>query len=297
MLGGQQDTRIVKRIHVLGQVLFVDPGRSGDRGTHNGRTRISGGRGAGSLKSKSPARFAVAILILGLVLGAGCSGFSGVFTPTPEATGTATFTPTRTATRTHSPSRTPTTDPGYTAMLEVMDKLYEAGYIDTKEGSYHRLEDLRDSEALNLYIFFIPVKDSPTDFVLSGDLRWDFSTNTANTFATGCGFIYRYEDEWNFYGAYLDVDGYAQVFRWVGRPSYLNNGYFGKVTPHNGTARMTIVMIGKQMKIIIDDKLVLQVRDERLEYGSLGYLLASGTNKEPGTTCIWTNVAYWELPQ
>jgi hypothetical protein len=240
----------------------------------------------------------VILIVLLMGSGAGCSGFSRMPTPTitPKATGTAAATPTRTATHTRAPTRTPTTDPAYTAMLTLVDDLYQQGYISTTEGTFHRLDDYHESEALNLYLFYDPLDDAPTNFVLTSDIWWDTPSNSANTFWTGCGFIFRYLDDYNFYGVMFNADGDANMFRWVGGPSFLNYGHYGKVPLHKGSVTLTIVAEGEDFTIFVNGKKMTKVHDVRNETGALGYLLFSGTNMEPGTTCRWSNTAYWELP-
>ncbi len=258
--------------------------------------RIASVRGVPGIKPVAVVLILLTVCVL--LLGTGCGGFSSIPTPTPTATvePTRTVTPTRTSTRTRTPTFTPTTDPVYTTMLAQVNEMYEQGFIETTDGEFHRLDDFKDSEALNGYIFPTMVDDDPTNFVLTGDLWWDTSTNSANTFWTGCGFVFRYQNDYNFYGVFFDVDGYANMFRWVGYPSFLNYGYFGKVPMHQGTAQLTVVGVEHYFTIFVNGEKMVQVHDERLEYGSLGYLGVSGTNLEPGTTCKWSNVAYWELP-
>jgi hypothetical protein len=240
----------------------------------------------------------VIIAFSALLLGTGCGGFSSIPTPTPTATvePTRTVTPTRTTTRTRTPTFTPTTDPLYTEMLTLVDEMKDLGLIETTDGTFHRLDDFTDRFAMNGYFDYVIIDDDPTDFILTSDIWWDTSTNSANTFWTGCGFLFRYYDDYNFYGVIFDADGYASMFRWVGYPSFLNYGYWGKVPLHEGSVKLTIVAVEHHFTFFVNGVKALQIHDERVASGQLAYLIGSGTNLEPGTICKWTNVAYWELP-
>lgn len=187
------------------------------------------------------------------------------------------------------------------SMEELIDQLYEDGYLGSKEGSYSPVDDFEESWAqMNWYKLF-ETDLSPKNFVIKADVEWFSASKSANWYNSGCGFTFRTVDVNNHYLAYLALDGNVRVYR-VMKDNFtlLRRNYYGKLDVPDGSAQIVMIVDGISIIFLVNGKVVVDQKDQLLDSpqfaeGTLAYTLNSGTNKGFGTRCKMTNVGLWEL--
>jgi hypothetical protein len=180
-----------------------------------------------------------------------------------------------------------------------VQELYDGGYITKTEGTYHRIDDFDRSWAQLGWYRSLATHFSPTDFVLRADAEWESASDTANWFNSGCGFVFRAdEDGDDHYLVYLGLDGYVymsgyvnDIFRLLGR------SYYGKVGVPSGSAEIMLIVEGPQFTFFVNDKRVYTRQDNALKAGEIALTLVSGTNKDFGTRCKMTNIELWDFEE
>ena len=249
------------------------------------------------------------ILILAFVSMA-CSASAA---PTPTATPVpATNTPEPTATKTPKPTNTPlpTATPNVAATQQIeelntrLQSYLNDGYITTTDGKLFQLDDYSlDFAQINYLsdLTRVGYDNKVKNFIFRADFYWENAVKNPET--SGCGIIFRLQDNGDFYSTYLSnervvVGGYvASAGNFVQRFGASRNGE-GIVSFGNpAKANFTMIVNEETMRILIDDKLIgtyiFPTKSRLLEPGSLGYFVKSGTNKDFGTRCRITNSTLW----
>lgn len=182
------------------------------------------------------------------------------------------------------------------AMLSLVQELYAEGTVGRTQGEYFAIDDFDESwPQLNWYQYW-GTGYSPRDFVLRANLAWDSDSSTADWWNSGCGFVFRAEDNDNHYRAYLGLDGNVYFNRYFkGVFSDLGGSYFGPVDVPSGTAQVMLVVDGSTFTFYVNGKKVHSRSDTGISSGELAMTLASGTNKGFGTRCQITNIELWQL--
>jgi hypothetical protein len=236
---------------------------------------------------------------------------ASISTPTETATFSATATlvpatPTNTAKPTSTPRPTATPNLVATQQIEELNARLQsylsAGYISTSEGSLYELDDYQFQLAQINY-FSDPAgtgyDNKVKNFVFRADFNWENAVKNPET--SGCGVIFRYQDNGDFYSAYLDtervvVGGYAASagnnVRRFGVSSGTGTVSFG----NPATANFTLIANEEMMYILIDDQFIgsyTLYTGELLDPGYFTYFLKSGTNTGFGTRCKITNSTIW----
>ncbi len=189
-----------------------------------------------------------------------------------------------------------------TAQAETLfariQSLYDEGLVRSTEGTYYVMPNFDEKWAqINWYQWY-PTFVSPTNFVIRGDLAWDSGSDTANWFASGCGFVFRAEDNDNHYVAWLTLDGYVSFVRQKsGYQTSLGSDYYGPLDKPSGNAEIMLIVDDTWILFYVNGKLVHRRQDQGLTDGMLAYTLVSGTNKDFGTHCLLTNVELWEFDE
>ena len=189
-----------------------------------------------------------------------------------------------------------------TAQADIMSveiaELLEKGVIKNAEGKYYRLDDFDESWAqINWYTWY-PTRYSPSNFVIKADIEYDAASNITNWFDSGCGFVFRSEDEANHYSAFINMDGRVTIFRVVNNSiRLLANDYAEKLEVPHGTVSLMLAIEKNHILAYVNGKKVTETWDSALQEGSLGYALASGTNAGFGTRCALTNIDLWILSE
>ena len=218
----------------------------------------------------------------------------------PSATSTIEFTPTETMTPIPAtPTITPTVDPTEVASNMVLEvqKLFDSGVISTTDGKFFDLPNYGSSwNQLHVY------EQTPTgfydldDFVLMADASWAVDGNAGDWRESGCGFIFRQDDDLNHYMAYYSLDGRARLYRNLnGGSSLLGRTTIYDVDRENGYGKVMIVVEGDYINLYFNEKEIFRKRDPYITSGSMAFTVVSGNMYGYGTQCNLSNVELWEI--
>ena len=224
-------------------------------------------------------------------------------TSTPEPTATATITPTATKTVRPSPTPRPTQTPNLAATERVeelnaeVQAYFEKGYLTTTDGRFRELEDFSYDWAQLGWYNWLPLRDSASDFFLSGHFKWDSAFK--NSDISGCGFIFGLQPNKDHYAVFLDR---AKVYFLITDHTL---GFSKPVSPTRGTgtvkfdypaeADFTLIVKDAYAYILVDGEVVAEytLAQSRSAKGGIGLTVLSGTNRDYGTRCEMTNLHLW----
>jgi hypothetical protein len=183
-------------------------------------------------------------------------------------------------------------------MFETVQGLYADGIINSTPGEYLRPFDFNENWAkLGWYIFY-PTGLNEKNFILRTDASWRSASDTADWWNSGCGFVFREQDEDSHYLAYLGLDGNVYLVRQLNDVfKLLGSSYYGPVGTPDGEAEIMLVVENENIYFFVNGKRVLFRQDRALEHGNLHFTLVSGTNKDYGTQCKMDNIDIWILKE
>lgn len=247
-------------------------------------------------------------------------------TDTPQPTSTATCTPTATLVPTATPNLTATSAAatseaffatqraGRTATAvsgqatqqaedELWSKLTNDGTITYTKGDLYYMDDLEESWAqLNWYRWWSFGFDY-SDFVIASHIEWKTPENWKYV-SGGCGFVVRIKDNDNHLVVFLTPKGDAELgamtprgFNYQGvhwknpdLPNYL------LINPaSSGEADLIVVAEKEFVTAYVNGEKIYQWYVALTSPGDMGYTIVSGTNKDFGTNCKFTDTRVWEL--
>jgi hypothetical protein len=197
----------------------------------------------------------------------------------------------RTAT---SVAKTAIADP----MFALAEQLQADGLLVNIAGEYESLPDTVESNAKLNYIFYYSpgVVLSPSNFILRANLAWESASDKANWWNSGCGFLFRVADFDNFYGVWLQLDGYVEFKRQVSdRWLPTQRSYYGLMDTPKGEAEMVLIVEGEWITVLINGVETGRWWDSGVAHGDLFFTMQSGTNKDYGTRCTTTDIELWIL--
>jgi hypothetical protein len=212
----------------------------------------------------------------------------------------ATPTSSPTATATPYPTGTPDVRPTlqYEAMKAKVEKYVKDGYLTSSGGNYHRLDDFFIKWAQLGYYQRWNTGYRPADFVIESDIDWESASATANWSDSGCGFAFHANGDTDHYSIFLTLDGYIDSFSYHnGYWGHMGQAWFGKVDVPQGKAHIALVVEKEKYFFLVNDKLVKEYtgfQNQMLD-GYLQFTILSGTNKDFGTSCKFTNVDLWNI--
>jgi hypothetical protein len=251
------------------------------------------------MKMRTSYSLPVLLVTMSLLLSACVIPGIGPVTPTATSTPAASATPKPKPTSTPKP--TATHDLAATQQVEALGakakEYFDLGYISSAKGSYDKLEDYEDSWAQIGWYQWLPTGYSPTNFILTTDVAWKSASRTPDP--SGCGFVFRLQDNDDHYLSFISVDGYVYAWSSVGNVTKsMGRGYYGSAK-QAGSARLTLIMEDDEYRILVDDKLIKTITGfaGKLSTGDIGFTLVSGTNKDYGTNCEFTNIELWSIEQ
>lgn len=178
-----------------------------------------------------------------------------------------------------------------------IEKLYNENVISTTEGEYYILPDFNEEWAQLGWYQWYETGHSPANFVLKADMDYETASTITDWPAAGCGFVFRLQDSDNNYAIFYTLDGY--VYMWAYEDgSYVEKGrgYYGKPTIPAGSAEVMLVTEGDMTYFYVNGTQVFKKKDSAFLNGGLYYSVRSGTNKDFGQMCSFTNVELWQLP-
>ena len=261
------------------------------------------------MKTNSSKSALIICLVLILMLSA-CGASAPAATSTLTATVTSTIVPTFTATLTLTPTKTPlpTATPNlaatqqYEDFLAVVQKIHAAGQIPNTDGQYLKLDDYRDEVATKLDYAYAETGVSAKNFIVRGDFEWSNAVDTTNI--SGCGFVYRVQQNTDHYLIVLDA------FSGVKLASSTDRGTYSMGSPQNGDEkisdfgsdpyRATFTLVVNDLKSYVYVNDVYQGEYKLLDYritdsGLLSGAVLSATSEGYGTRCKITNIQVWTI--
>jgi hypothetical protein len=249
----------------------------------------------------------LALIVCVVLLSSACSASmpgGPTITATQAVTNTLEPTATNTPIPTTTPSPTVTPDVAATQQYEdffaVVQKIHEAGQIPGTDGKYLELDDYSDEVATKLSYEYAETGVSAKNFIVRGDFEWSNAVNTTNI--SGCGFVYRVQQNTDHYLIVLDA------FSGVKLASSTDRGTYSMGSPQNGDEKIsdfgpgpyqaTFTLVVNDLKSYVYVNDVYQGEYKLLDYritdsGLLSGAVLSATSEGYGTRCKITNMQAW----
>jgi hypothetical protein len=183
------------------------------------------------------------------------------------------------------------------SMYDKIAELAAYDYISSDEGIFIDLGEFSEDWAqINWYSYW-STGIYPTNFVIRADTSWDSASDNANWFNSGCGFVFRTQDDNDdHYLAYLGLDGNVYFIRWYqGNWKRLGSSWYGNVDIPAGSASVMLVVEGDSFTFFVNDERVRTQVDSAIKDGDLALTLLSGTNAGYGTRCTMENIELWVM--
>ena len=231
--------------------------------------------------------------------------------PTPVPTGTPPPTVTETViptnTRRPSPTPRPSRTPDVAATHRVEDwkaevqSYFDKGYLTTIDGQFKELEDFSYDWAQLGWYNWLPLRDSASDFVLSGHFLWDSAFK--NSDISGCGFIFGLQPNDDHYAVFLDR---LKVLFLITDHTL---GFSRPISPTRGTgivkfeypaeADFALIVKDAYAYVLVNGEVAGEytLSQSRSSEGGIGLTVLSGTNRDFGTHCEMTNLHLWLPPE
>ena len=212
---------------------------------------------------------------------------------------TATNTPAPTSTSTPSPTPTPnlTATQEYANGQSELQKLYDAGYINTKDWGFYPLKPYIDLTRKASDSSWTNMDVPPSnDFILRTDMAWVGSARSPNY--SGCGFAFHIQSNGDAYLISLSTNGYVTMFyrqdsQWnnMGRAQFRNGRETGKVN-------LTLIVKEQTFTVLVNDKLIKTYTGfpDRLTGGGQAYTVASASEDTKGILCGFGDTILWANP-
>lgn len=247
-------------------------------------------------------------------------------TNTPEPTATATNTPTVTPTPTQTPNTTATASAAtqaarsatqaanktatavsaqatQSAIDAVWAQLAADESITYKQGSTYDIDDFEESWAQRGWYQWWSFDYTMSDFVIMSHVEWEIPEDS-NFGTGGCGFVIRIKDNDNHLVIFLS----PQDFPALGAMTYNGFSYqsFHWQNPKNpivstipdaitGSSDFLVIAEKEFVTAYVDGVKIYQWYVSLTSPGDMGYTLVSGTNKDFGINCKFTNTTVTEL--
>lgn len=182
------------------------------------------------------------------------------------------------------------------SFLPFVQDLVNRGYLPSSQGTYYRPENYSQSLASYSGLIVHRMGYSPKTFVVRANVKYEVASRTGNWFITGCGFAYWDNGQDNYYSVFPALDGIAYSRAFVnGRQFRLDQSFFGVLPRPSGSYTATLVAGPKGSYLWVGDELVKRttVVDKSMTTGALSFLIASGTDRDYGMRCSFTDVELW----
>ncbi len=228
------------------------------------------------------------------------------WTPLPSATTTPDKTATRAASNATAQANNATAQAKLTQtaqpMVDLVQKLFEEGYISSKQGSVKNISDFSQSWAqLDWYRWWYQLDERTySNFILSFDAEMKSASDKANWNFAGCGIIFHTIDKNNHYALIIAQEGTLTLIKQVNGVGSLvkkSKTYTTNIPVEN--LHVVFVVEGIQATVFVDEQEVLSARDplltSKLNKGKIGFSVMSGTNKGYGTRCTMKHIQFWEI--
>lgn len=209
---------------------------------------------------------------------------------------TETSTPTKVVpTKTPKPTETPTTVPVDEIRARIADYAnpeLDALVDEFGQADYNTLDDTVLDGAATTNLFHLAYDFSPTEFLAITDVKWEHPTSNIRQSSSGCGYMFYDYDETHMYFVLFTLDNQARLTEvssdyWYGVQHHQDNSL--KLASPNGNAEMMMAMLGDRMVFAVNGKILIDYKTTWIAFGDFGYSMLSGTNKDYGTRCTFTN--------
>lgn len=184
-------------------------------------------------------------------------------------------------------------------MADLVQGLYDDGFLQSTQGEYIRLNDYEESFAQINWVTPRFTDITLSNFVLHSNIAWETARKGANIRQSGCGFWFGVdEDIENFHQVMLALDGNVRLHRCLNDCNFLTSladSYFGKIDYMEGEVEVILIVEGGTIQYFVDGEQIFIRRDQKKLTGYLAYAISSGTNADFGTRCIFTNTEIWSL--
>ncbi len=168
--------------------------------------------------------------------------------------------------------------------------LIDQGVISGIMEEYIPFEDISREFAQINYFSWWPTDYEPTNFVIRSDVSWESASDTANWPFSGCGWVFGEKDKDNFHMAFLSMDGYGLLKKWVdGKEEVVVKQRYEDVDIPNGSAELLLSVQNDRAAFFVNGEEMYNIYDGNIDPGTLSFTVLSGTNKGFGTRCEWTN--------
>jgi hypothetical protein len=176
------------------------------------------------------------------------------------------------------------------------------GSITMNQGEQYSIDDFEESWAQRNWYQWYWFGYSMSDFVISSHIDWE--TAEASYGNGGCGFVFRIKDNNNHLVIFMKPRGDAELgamtnngwqsqsIRWK-NPDLPN--YSSITPPSDGSADFTVVAEKDFVTAYIDGQKIYQWYVALTSPGDVAFTILSGTNKDFGTYCKFTDTQVWEL--
>lgn len=206
-----------------------------------------------------------------------------------------------TETAANQPTMTPTTGPQTTqqaqAMAAIIKDLSEKGMVPSTEGEYRRLDDLTVTwnEAGRYQVTRADV--SAANFVLATDLKYETVAGNTNLPTSGCGLAFSFDDIDNHHSVDYMLDGLVGIFQKTrGEWKTLASRTSGTIPVPSGEARIMLAVYDGRINLFVDGERVSNAYDGSAKEGELGYIIYTGSAKDFGMRCEFSDVDLWVFP-
>lgn len=184
-------------------------------------------------------------------------------------------------------------------MAEQVQALKEDGYLSSTNGVWTKVDDFDQSWAETDGYRWWNTGTQPVDFVIQANVEWWSAETTTYLFNAGCGFVFRAEDQNNFFAALFTLDGKAR-FDQRFHGDWLTPILSDPISTHpmNDRTQIMLIVEGNRLIFFKDDEAILDVTDVNLtspesKGGDLAIALRSASDIGYGLRCKLTDIGLW----
>lgn len=177
-------------------------------------------------------------------------------------------------------------------------KCYELGYLSTEEGEFIKYADFSEEWAQLGWYWRWTYEDEPTNFYMSGHLKWSSAYRSADL--SGCGFVFAEQENGDHYAVFLDRSKVLFVqteyyYQPIGATRGTGRVNFGNPFDQPVEAHLTLIVNDAYAYVLVDGEVVGEytLSQSKILTGKVGLALLSGTNKDFGTRCEITDLHLW----
>ncbi|MBR6089851.1 MAG: hypothetical protein IKP86_07950 [Anaerolineaceae bacterium] len=190
-----------------------------------------------------------------------------------------------------------TTSYSFNAEINFRDQvayLQKQGVIPETDGVYRFHENYEEEWAQINWYQWTPF-DSAANFVISSKIKWSSGSGTPNYDSSGCGFVFRNTNNLeNYLYASLNMDGMLHIGGNRGWNSLMYKPQKYGTYSTKGEAELVIAAYNDRLYVYVNGAPIAQIRDIPLtESGDLAFVIMSGTNKDYGIRCTFSDIYYY----